>query len=211
MAPREPGRVRYIVPVVGVGGDPDAVSELEYSVCRLLSCDPPLPRCDGPALPAEECYGLSYGPPSELVIDLPFALDGFARLRAPGYMDLFYDFGGPMVGAQNGDMTVFGQPVAMVAREPESDQNRGMLVIRALDCRGQPAADVQIRTALETGEQSVTTGDDGLVQLTDLIPSVQAFSATTPDGVAYASNIALIRPDSVAMAGIRVGIGKWGQ
>jgi hypothetical protein len=234
MAPRESRRVQYVVPVVDFFAQamPTAVPDLEVQVCGDAACASELPLCGGGV---EPCYGLSVDGP-ELAFDFPFGLDGALRFSAPGYVDLDYALGGPMVGTQDGSLAVSGNPIAMIAAEARDrfyaqlgrsvDASRGMLMARVIGCDGLPAHSVTVTplqgdfsdaTAFVLGDAAVPQlgpaltdgfGSAGYINVAPQRASVIGSAAT---GETIESPAVPIRSGAVGLVEVRAGIGVWGQ
>jgi hypothetical protein len=240
------------VPVVDFNSQPTApivIPDLQVEVCSG-SCELMLQQCntETPA-PTEQCYGLTKDSdrPFMLRFDLPFNFSGATlRLSAPGYAQLDYMFGGPLIGSPEGDMIVSGLALPMLTEQTRAafyadlgsssvDPTRGMLAVRALNCRraiaplgglqGMRAAGVGIRATdpdavsgavpfrlsganLPTPNE-LETDPTGVAGYANVQPRVVDIVAETPGGeIATAIRV---RPDVITVAELRPGLELWGQ
>jgi hypothetical protein len=238
MAEREPGRVQYVLPVVdfgdAFGGTPEAVANLNVQVCADPACSSELALCsDG----AEPCYQVTATEqlPYVLKFDFPFAFDGTLRFSAPGYVDLDYVLGGPMVGQPSGEMQVIGGTITMLSTtalaafytglgQSTVDTMRGVLMLRTLDCQGQPSGGLNIRPVSGDFEspavpyrlsnsnpisQSLQT--PGVAGVVNLQPQSTTVAATVDTGAEYARASAIVRASAITLIELRSGLGVWGQ
>jgi hypothetical protein len=237
MAEREPGRVKYVVPVVDFYSQPGQVlivPDLQVSVCSDADCSSELARCTG----ADPCYDLAVdgSPAVVLTFDLPFAYDGILRFTAPGYVDLDYVLGGPMVGAPDGSMTVTGQAVYMLSvtamerfysdlGQSAVDRARGVLMVTALNCLGERAADLQLlqvagdfagSSAYSLSLSNILTPDStrtdprGVTGFIDMQPGAFTVGVSV-GGEEYARSSVRVRANAFTLTQLRSGLGLWGQ
>lgn len=236
MAPREPGRVQYTVPVVDFFTQPSASSAvpgLEVKVCSDADCSSELPICESDS--QESCYGLSIDG-TELTFDFPFGFEGALRFAAPNYVDLDYSLGGPMVGTRDGSLSVSGRAIAMLSVEDRQrfygqlgrpvDASRGTLMAHVARCDGLPADSVNV-TALQgdfAGATAFTLADGSVPHLgpapTDEIgaagyvnvaPQIASVAGETATGETVASAPVRVRSGAIALVEVRAGISIWGQ
>lgn len=225
MAPRNHRRIQYVLPVIEFGSElrASAVPDLEVAVCGDVDCSLMLPRCAD--IISDGCYGLSVGPqPFMLQFDFPFGAGAGLRLKAPGYVSVDYQLGGPMVGTPDGFQRVIGNAVPMV-READSHRfysgaGRGAVLVTALDCNSKRAAGVSLLpidgTPLRVEVNgnvvagSLQTDMRGVVGFGDLGPGSFTIEAATPVGLEIIAE-AIVRPDSITMFEARHGRGVWGQ
>jgi hypothetical protein len=154
LADRVPSRIQYRVPIVDFDTQTallQAVAGLVIQVCGNAACDPPLPPCPagGATSPAEQCFTQTAPLPVPYVVelDLPWQFsNGSLKLTAPGYAEMNYIFGGPMIGPPEGGSLVIGLPIPLLrnsARESAYldcgvngvDPTRGTVAVRTLDCK----------------------------------------------------------------------------
>jgi len=242
LVPREPARVRYELSVFDFNSQPTAptaVPGLEVQVCGSGACEQPLPRCS-PAEPEalEQCYRSSAGArPFELTLDLPYGFaNGTLRLTAPGFAELEYVLGGPMIGAPDGEMAVQGVPLPMFSEGARStlygdlrmglvDSTRGVILGRVLNCDGVRAAGVTVEpAALDTVPGAVAfrfessllavpapleTAAPGMAGFVNVLPGALAIEAQTPGG--EITTAVRVRPNVITIAELRPGLDLWGQ
>ena len=152
MPPPMPRRIQYRVNIVDFDSqttNPIIVPNLSVEVCTTASCDRVLPACEPGTMPTptQQCSTITQGQlPFIYIIDLPYQLDnGGLKLTAPGYAQMNYVFGGPMVGTPEGDSTVVGLTIPLLTIEARErayqqvgvdtvDPTRGTLAIRTLSC-----------------------------------------------------------------------------
>lgn len=217
MAPREPGRVTYTVPVVDADGAP-LVPSLEpgfgVDVCRDAGCSSALPRCDDVAVPGGTCYELAAGTePNELVFGFSYGLDTTIRVMMPGYVPLYYPLGGPVVGTPSGSMEIAGSPLELMSTEANlylSDPpspTRSSLRVRMLDCAGAPAEGLEL-TIVDGNSANAVAIEDGF---TNLFADRFTVSAVGSDGGEYMRTDVTVHVGAVTTAELRPGLGVWGQ
>ena len=211
-----PERVRYVVPVADAETI-TAVPELTIRVCGDAECSAELPLCD---LGATPCYGVAAPDatrPMILAFDFPYGFDGSLRFSAPGYVELEYVLGGPIVGVV-GREQVIGNAIAMVTEQSRAsnysilgldavDPERGVLALRVLDAAGLRLADAQVRPL--TGNFDAPAVPFILLNIGYVMPTVfflptdsgpqRIDRKTDPRGVMGYANMA---PGSVTVAGI---------
>lgn len=235
----EPGRVVYTVPVVDFYSQPTAptpVGGLGIKVCQNPECSPAVPECTGNDL--LPCVYITKSPVLQ-VISFPYAFsNAVLRLSAPGYIDLDYMLGGPMIGTPGGGLDVQGQPVAMLSEAsgatihaalgfPSVDPTLGVLTARTLDCNGQRAAGVTVEAlsgnmenatafSLSNGQQVspsiLRTDERGVAGFINVPAQNIDVQARAPYGRTFAEYTTLqIRPYTITVAELRPGIDVWGQ
>jgi hypothetical protein len=239
---REPARVRYELPVFDFDSQsnaPRAVPGLEVQVCGSGSCEQPLSQCT-PAAPTalEQCYRSSVGErPFELVFDLPYGFSNATlRFTAPGYAELDYVLGGPMIGAPDGEMVIRGVPLPMFSETARStvhadlgmspvDPARGVLLGRVLNCEGARAAGVKVEpmardavpgavafrfeSSLLAVPSPLETAAPGIAGFVNLLPGAIGIHAQTPGG--EIATAVRVRPNVITIAELRPGLELWGQ
>lgn len=231
-APRTPGRVTYIVPVVDFDSQlyaPTSVPDVSLTVCTSASCDQPI--TDWQKLPGSADY--------VWVLSLPYGLNNAVlRFTAPGYTPMDYVLGGPMVGSPDGTLTIKGLGVPLLKAASvtslynqvglaDLDLSKGVFAARFLDCAGERADRSVVTTAGGNIEGSVAfalsnnnlatpttleTDDRGVAGFMNLPPQ-------TLDVVGWASTghqidgvtTVLIRPGVITLAELRPGLETWGQ
>lgn len=242
LLPREPARVRYELSVFDFNSQPtapSAVPGLEVQVCGSGSCEQPLPPCT-PAEPSalEQCYRSSVGArPFEQIFDLPYGFSNATlRFTAPGYAELDYVLGGPMIGAPDGEMVVRGVPLPMFSEGARStmyadlgmspvDVTRGVLLGRVLNCEGVRAAGVKVETAalgvmpgavafrfessLLAVPSPLETAAPGIAGFVNVLPGAIGIEAQTPGG--EIATAVRIRSNVITIAELRPGLELWGQ
>jgi hypothetical protein len=151
---RMPSRIQYRVPIVDFDTQTSAltaVAGLVVQVCGNASCDPALPPCPagGATTPIEQCFTQINPLPVPYVyeFDLPWQFtNGILKLTAPGYAEMNYIFGGPMIGPPEGGSLVIGLPIPLLRNSARAnayldcgvssvDPTRGTVAVRTLDCR----------------------------------------------------------------------------
>lgn len=167
VAERTPARVQYRVPIVDFDTQtsvPTPVQDLNVLVCSNAACDPPMPTCptEVTLTPTQQCVTVTniVGPVYQ--IDLPYNFqNGALKLTAPGYAEMNYVFGGPMIGAPEGGPLVFGLPIPLLRESArisayldcngtQVNVMRGTLAVRTLDCkRNRSNLDMMMGTVLE--------------------------------------------------------------
>ncbi|HEY8946773.1 MAG TPA: hypothetical protein VIM73_21165 [Polyangiaceae bacterium] len=162
MVPREAKTVTYVTPIVDFDSQPTSptvVPGLQVMVCGDATCAAPAANVQVIQMPDR---------PFLYAIQFPY---GFAnaslKLTAPGYVPMYYAFGGPMVGLPEGEHTVMGLGVPLLSEQRRdfiygdiglsqgADAGRGVLAVRTLNClrqakaedpfQGQRAAGVRVR------------------------------------------------------------------
>jgi hypothetical protein len=235
-----PERVTYVVPIVDFDSQravPDGVPGLQITVCDSAQCDPPVPACSGVLAP--DCVDVQPAPadpPFLYTLSFPYGLDAAVlRLRAPGYAELDYVLGGPMVGGPGGVPFVNGLVIAMPLRataekislemgaSPSPDQHT--LMLRALDCDGQRAAGVSVRTpgseqgiAFILSDDALTRRDTfvtdarGVAGLTGVLSPTIDVMGVSPSGIELGDPTTIeLRAGVITLAELRQGLGVWGQ
>jgi hypothetical protein len=149
---RDPARVQYRVAIVDFDSQPimvTPVAGVQVSVCSNAACDPPMPTCpEGVELtPTQQCVTVTniQGPVYQM--NLPFNFqNGSLKLTAPGYAEMNYIFGGPMIGAPEGGPLVLGLAIPLLRESArvsayldcngtQVNADRGTLAVRTLDCK----------------------------------------------------------------------------
>jgi hypothetical protein len=175
-----------------------------------------------------------------MILDFPY---GFAnavlRFRAPGYVDMDYLLGGPMIGTPSGEMTVraIGVPLLLEATRnsiysqvglSSVDAARGVLAARTLDCRGERASGVLVQPWLGdvqspavafslsnnnyAAAESLETDERGVAGFINLAPQNIDVIALAPGGETFVSPTTInIRSGVITLAELRMGLGLWGQ
>jgi hypothetical protein len=157
VTPAPMGRIKYQVVIVDFDTQPRVpmpVQGLVVEVCANTTCDRVLRACDEtvgePTTPVQQCVIVGPGP-VQYTIDLPYGLDySGLKLTAPGYVQMNYLFGGPMIGTPEGSPTVVGLPIPLLTNETrarvyqqvqvgEVDLANGTLAVRTLSCAREPA------------------------------------------------------------------------
>lgn len=235
VAPREPGRVQYVVPIVDYDTQltsPTPVPGTVLQICTNATCLPELPLCAGEL---GQCYRELPAPnPVVRVLDFPYGLSNVTiRARAEGYLSTDYPLGGPIIGAPDGSLTVRGAGIVLVKRETQqaihaqvgavADPLRGMLAVRVLGCGLQRQTDVDIETyagdtrgatpfSLSTGNLAsggqLRTDQRGVVGFVNLPPQTLDIWAPSMDLRPATFNV---RPDTLTLAEFRWGIDEFGQ
>lgn len=201
---RDPLPVTYVVSIVDFDSSPTAptaVPGLVVTVCDTAEC-------------ARQIEGVTVGhgaagPAYEYTVTFPFTFaNAYLRLSAPGYVQLNYFLGGPMIGTADGATRVTGLQLSLLRTDTFErlarslqlpvpiDATRGTLAVRVLDCLGHRAAGISLNvesTALDPGRVawSLSLGNY----------ATPGASVTTERGVAGIANAA---PDVVIVHGSRV-------
>lgn len=157
MPQMQPSRITYQVVVVDFDAQPRAltpVPDLTVEVCSTYECDRVLPACEAGVdpSPTQQCTIIGTGPaPFIYLINLPFGLvNAGLKMTAPGYVQMNYLFGGPMIGTPEGSRTVVGIPIPLLTEArrqavyrqvglDQVDMARGSLAVRTLTCARAPA------------------------------------------------------------------------
>lgn len=235
MAPRDPGRVQYVVPVVDFDAQlyaPIPVRDATFQVCLNASCDVQLPTCD---VEAANCYRELPGPnPVVRVIDFPFGLTNVVlRWSAPGYIATDYVLGGPLVGSPSGELSVRGIGIVLVKETTWTslhaqvgavpDPTRGALATRVLDCSLQRGSGIEMaawNADLDGGtpfslsssnlvtDARLTTDERGVVGFFGL--PAQTLDVFLP-GFDLPPVTYNIRPNTLTLAELRWGLDQFGQ
>jgi hypothetical protein len=235
VAPREPGRVQYTVPVVDFDTQltaPIPVPGAALQVCLNATCEVTLPVCNGDV---GTCYREFEGPNAAIrVLDFPYGLTNVTlRWSAPGYVPTDYPLGGPLIGAPDGSLQVRGIGIVLVREATYAamhaqvgatpDPTRGTLALRALGCSLQRQAGVYVESynanlggatqwSLSTGnlvtDAQVLTDDRGVVGYFNL--PAQTLDVTVPawDEPPRTFNV---RPGVLTLAELRWGLEEFGQ
>lgn len=141
--PEQP--VTYVLPVIDFDAqptNPQPVPGLNIFLCATTPCPGPSPSPPGVTIVNPDSNA-----PYLYAIVVPY---GFAnarlRLRAPGYVPVEYDLGGPLVGPPEGGYMVKGLPISMIRLETMSalfqdigleespSPDKGILAVRTLNC-----------------------------------------------------------------------------
>jgi len=178
------GSVTYVVPIVDfdsqAGGGAIPVDNLTITVCPSVTCITNAYRWtngvggavnpdDGGIIPLDASaspISISHPaglPPFVYAITVPYGLNNASlRLEAPGYAEMDYYFGGPLVGKPEGGpdggtagaYTVTGLAIPVLRQQTRTllynqigipgdpDPTRGVLAVRTLNClRDRPASE----------------------------------------------------------------------
>lgn len=158
IANRQPGPVTYVVPVYDFTDHlqaPQTVPGLAIMACASLDC-------------AASDPGVSVSTDTYIAtLTFPFGFDGWLKISAPGYVEVHYRLGGPMIGTPEGGLTVYGLPVRLL--KPSTLQFEysslgvatpnggvGLLMARTLSCARDHMAGVALGT-LTAGVQIEST------------------------------------------------------
>jgi len=235
VAPREPGRVQYTVPVADFDTQltaPIPVPGAVLTVCLNATCEVQLPLCQ------EEvgtCYREFPGPNAAVrVLDFPYGLTNVTlRWSAPGYVPTDYVLGGPLVGAPDGSLQLRGIGIVLVREATYAalhaqvgtapDPTRGTLAVRVLGCSLQRLAgqnlvpynaDLYGSTgfSLSTGnlatDAHLQTDDRGVVGFFNLPP--QTLDVYIESWVQRPTTFN-VRPGTLTLAELRWGLEEFGQ
>ena len=235
-----PERITYVVPIVDFDsqrGVSAPVPGLGITVCDSAQCDPPVPACSGVLTPdCVDVQEMAADPSLLYALSFPYGFDdAVLRLQAPGYADIDYVLGGPMVGSPEGAPVVNGLVIAMplwttaqsisleLGSSPSPDQHT--LLLRALDCDGQRASGVTVQS-LKTGQgipfilsedarprrDTLVTSARGVAGLI-AVPSPKVdVIGMSPSGIEFGGPTTIeLRPSVVTVAELRHGLGVWGQ
>lgn len=149
---RDPARVDYRVAIVDFDSqttNPAPVAGVNVLVCSNAACDPPMPPCptEGTLTPTQQCVTVTNIQGPVYQINLPWQFqNGSLKLTAPGYAEMNYIFGGPMIGAPEGGPLVIGLAIPLLRESArvnayldcngtQVDASRGTLAVRTLDCK----------------------------------------------------------------------------
>jgi hypothetical protein len=219
----QPEAVIYAVPIVDFANPPTPPPMLDVKVCQSndRDCLSPIPV---PITPDPMR-------PYIVRIPVPYGLEGYLRLEAPGYVPTEYNFGGPMVGSRDRQPVVIGEAIPMLrtttmdnlyADVSETRQpGTGVLAIRTIDCQGQRAAGVLLDPINPVGFQwtlisnlprggSEPTDIRGVAGLGNVEPGVIAVQARMGE-TAYGRTAIRVKPDEFAVGEVRWDLDTYGR
>lgn len=162
-----PTFVAYAAPIFDFANPPSRVEGLSVAVCQITDSECPLDKQVGQVVGPMDFQttlnGASVTVPLYQVV-MPFGVEAYLRLSAPGYLRQEYFFGGPLIGTPTSFPTMIGEAPATVIsglplimlKSADADnlasaigqtRNPGQAIIalRTIDCTGQTAAGVTLQ------------------------------------------------------------------
>ena len=236
VAPREPGRVQYTVPVVDFDTQltaPIPVPGAVLTVCTNSTCEPALPACATEV--NNGCYREFPGPnPAIRVLDFPYGLTNVTlRWTAPGYIPTDYPMGGPLVGSPDGELAMRGVGIVLVKESTYAalhgqvggvpDPARGTLAVRVLDCGlgRAPGNTVEPYNANLAGSTAFSLSSNNLASGSDLTTDargVVGFFNLPPQTIdvhvadwGFQPTTFNVRPGTLTLGELRWGLERFGQ
>jgi hypothetical protein len=176
---------------------PVPVPNLTVTACQIqdYECSMPAGLVLSPMNYPVVLYGKTYQVPVYPVV-MPYAIDAFIRLTAPGYLQTEYYLGGPLLGSRdnmmmNGVPVVVALPVTPIlasdaddlalAVQHEREPGDAIVAMRTLDCNDEPTDGVTLSLSVDGVPFTFLTGQ----------PSFGANQATDSGGLAGFANIAV--------------------
>jgi hypothetical protein len=220
----QPQVVTYAVPIVDFANPPTPPAGLVIQVCQSndTNCASPVPHMEVQVDPMR---------PFIIGITIPYQLDGYLTLEAPGYVPTEYYFGGPMIGSLDRRPVVVGEAIPMLrqatmdtlfddVRETRAP-GTGVLAIRTIDCRGIRAAGVQLEPIDEVGFQWTLlsniprNGDEptdgrGVGGFGNVVPGVIAVQGKVGED-AFGRTALRVKPDQFTVGEIRWDADLYGR
>lgn len=183
-----PAAIAYVVPIVDAQQPESPVDGLSIQVCQIgdAGCIAPVPvvlSTPNPDLP----YVYQ--------INMPYALDAYLRLAAPGRVPTEYYFQGPLVGSPDGSTLVIGETIAMDRVDAfaqtlallDTTPEEGLLMLRVTDCTARPADGARLKLLSNEGvpwvmrdgtvvrdDDELATDSSGVAGFAALVPGVYA-------------------------------------
>jgi hypothetical protein len=170
-----PQVVVYNVPIFDFANPPSTIPNLSIAACSISDVNCPttseveLAPVSGP-MPFQTTFGgLPVTVPVYTLL-MPYGIDAYLRLRAPGYLQFEYPLGGALI-SQDGVLTnvpgvgmaaVVVAPILTPVKQTDADRfanqigitrdpGAALIAVRAVDCQGQPAAGVTLTLAQAGG------------------------------------------------------------
>ncbi len=190
---------------------PQAIPNVKVQACQIqdYDCAQSVGLVLSPMNYPVVVYGTTYQVPVYPIV-MPYGLDAYIRITAPGYLQEEYYLGGPLLGGRV-SMMMDGVPVVLalsvtpilatdadnlaqavhIKREPSD----AIIAVRTLDCMDQPSAGVTLSLSVDgtpftflTGQPSfaadLPTDASGLAGFANIAVPANSFSNVTVEGTA---------------------------
>ena len=163
-----PQYVAFVAPILDFANPPNGVPDLSVSVCQIMDAECPptkvVGKAIGPTAFMTVLQGAAVTVPLYTIV-VPYRVEAYLRLTAPGYLRQEYYFGGPLIGTPGGDVmklpdgtsaaVLQGLPLNLV-KESDADYfasqlgvkreaDQGIIAVRTVGCSGLPSAGVTLR------------------------------------------------------------------
>jgi hypothetical protein len=170
-----PQVVAYAIPIFDFANPPTVIPGLTIAACSIGDTNCPttseveIAPAMGPTMQQTVLSGLTVTVPVYTLL-MPYGIDAYLRINAPGYLQFEYPLGGKLV-SQDGALTkvpLIGMAALVVAppltpvKEADADRfangigvtrdpTSALIAVRVVDCQGAPAAGVTLSLAQATG------------------------------------------------------------
>jgi hypothetical protein len=203
-----PKYIVYAVPIFDYANPPTPVAGLNVAACQVSDTNCPVANEVGLVQPPTPYMTTIGGVPVTVPlyqIVMPYGVDAYLRLSAPGYVTGEYLFGGPLVSL-DGKTTMLpdgtlaavlsGLPITPLAKADADrfansigitrDPNAAIIAMRTIDCNGELAAGCSLSLSLSDSPGVVPFATDGIRALSANPPK-----PTDASGYAGFANIPL--------------------
>jgi hypothetical protein len=162
-----PALVVYAAAIFDFANPPSRVEGLSVEACQITDTECPVSKqvgqVAGPMDFQTTLNGATVTVPLYQVV-MPFGVEAYLRLKAPGYLRQEYFFGGPLIGTPSSFPTMIGDATATVisglplimlktadagnlasAIGQTRNPGQALIALRTIDCTGQTAAGVTLQ------------------------------------------------------------------
>jgi hypothetical protein len=203
-----PKYIVYAVPIFDYANPPTAIPGLSVAACQVSDTNCPTANEVGLVQPPMPYMTTIGGVPVTVPlyqIVMPYGVDAYLRLSAPGYVTGEYLFGGPLVSLDGKTIVLpTGESAAVLAGLPITplaeadadrfangigvtrDPNAAIIAMRTIDCNGELAADCTLSLSPADSPNIVPFATDGIRALSTNPPK-----PTDASGYAGFANIPL--------------------
>jgi hypothetical protein len=159
--------VAYAAPIFDFANPPSRVEGLTVEVCQITDSECPVAKQVGQVVGPMDFQttlnGATVTVPLYQIV-MPFGVEAYLRLNAPGYLRQEYFFGGPLIGTPSSFPTMIGgAPATVITGLPlimlkaadagnlasaigqTRNPGQAIIALRTIDCNGKTAAGVTLQ------------------------------------------------------------------